>query len=180
VHLKEFQREGKLLLSVMDKEDDNPQSGSCFRIYRSLRRSSANQAPVIEPSSFPFKFSIRVEKGAEDGSIKYFPQSTYRDKSSLLTKFPMLGRRIISGQVRWGLNMLLYGNFSYIPAYREWTEHVLSCCEARLRTCALYEAMYASLYSYSRDMHVVRVFCESWCPTTNILHTISGEMSISL
>ena len=57
---------------------------------------------------------------------------------------------------------------------------MLSCFEARLRRCALYEAVYASLYSYSCDMHVVRVFCKSWCPTPNTLYTISREMSFSL
>ena len=30
VHLKEFQRDSRLLPSVVDKKDDNPQSGSCF------------------------------------------------------------------------------------------------------------------------------------------------------
>ena len=132
VHLKEFQHDGRLLLSVVDKEGDDPRSGNCFRIYRSLRRPKANQTPVIEPSSFPSKFSIRVEKGAEDGSVGYFLQSTYHDKSSLLTEFPMLGRRIISGQSRCGLNMLLDVDFGYIPLYWEWKEHVLSCFEARL------------------------------------------------
>ena len=132
VHLKEFQRDDRLLLSVVDKEDDNPRSGSCFRIYHSLRKPKANQTPVIEPSSFPSKFSVRMEKGAEDGSVGYFLQSTYHDKSSLLTKFPVLGRHIISGQSRWGPNMLLYGDFGYIPLYWECTEHVLSCFEACL------------------------------------------------
>jgi len=101
VYLKEFQRDGKPLLFVMDKENDNPRSGSYFQIYRSLRRPRVNQTPVIEPSSFPPKFSIRVEKGAEDGSVGYFLQSTHHDKSSLLTEFPVRGRRIISGQSSW-------------------------------------------------------------------------------
>jgi len=69
--------------------------------------------------------------------------------------------------------------FGYIPLYWKWTEHVISCFEARLRRCALYQAVYASLYSYGRDMHVLCAFCESWCPTPNTFHTISGEMSIS-
>ena len=42
------------------------------------------------------------------------------------------------------------------------------------------QAAYASLYSYSRDAYVLRAFCESWCPTTNALHTLSGEPLISL
>ena len=40
--------------------------------------------------------------------------------------------------------------------------------------------MYALLYTFDRDPHVIRAFCEAWCPETNTLHTISGEMSVSL
>ena len=40
--------------------------------------------------------------------------------------------------------------------------------------------MYTSLYTYDRDPHVICAFCEAWCPETNTLHTISGEMSISM
>jgi len=111
--------------------------------------------------------------------LEYFLQSAYHDKSSLLTKFPMLGRRIISRESRWGPNMLLDGDFSYIPLYWEWTEHVLYYFKARLQRCALYQAVYASLYSYGRDMHILRAFRQSLCPTTNTLHTISTKMSIS-
>ena len=100
VHLKEFYCDGTLFFSGMDKEDDKPQLGSCFQVCCSLRRPKANQVPDIEPSSFPSKFSIRVEKGAEDGSVGYFLQGTYHDKSNLLTEFPMLGCCIISGQSR--------------------------------------------------------------------------------
>ena len=107
VHLKEFQRDGKFFLSVVDK-DNKPQSGSSFRVHRSLRRPKTK---AIELSSFPPKFSIQVKKGANDDSVWYFLQSVYHDKLSLLTEFPMLWSRIISGQYRWGLNMLLYGAF---------------------------------------------------------------------
>jgi len=62
MHLKEFQRDGKLFLSVMDKEGDKPQSGSLFRVHRSLRRPKANQAPAIEPLSFPPSFPFERRK----------------------------------------------------------------------------------------------------------------------
>ncbi|KAL2937958.1 Cystic fibrosis transmembrane conductance regulator [Bienertia sinuspersici] len=44
----------------------------------------------------------------------------------------------------------------------------------------MYIAVYASLYSYAKDINFIRTFCESWCPTTNTLHTQLGELSISL
>jgi len=117
VHFKEFQPDDKLFLSVVDKEDDKPQSGSCFLVCCSLRRPKENQTPAIEPSSFPLMFSIRVKKGVEDDLARYFLQSMYHDKSSLLIKFPMLRQRIISGQSRRGANILLYGDFGCFPLY---------------------------------------------------------------
>jgi len=92
----------------------------------------------------------------------------------------MLGCQIITGKARWGPSLLLYGEFPYIPLHWEWTERVLACFGQCLRDCSLYQVVYASLYSYSRDTHVLYAFCESWCPTTNTLHTLSGELSISL
>ena len=40
--------------------------------------------------------------------------------------------------------------------------------------------MYASLYSCDRDLQVLRAFYKAWFPETNILHTILGEISITL
>ncbi|XP_021299429.1 uncharacterized protein LOC110428080 [Herrania umbratica] len=42
------------------------------------------------------------------------------------------------------------------------------------------DAIYASLYTYDRNKGVIRAFCESWCPTTNTIHTAFGEASLSL
>ncbi|TYK06377.1 hypothetical protein E5676_scaffold163G00690 [Cucumis melo var. makuwa] len=44
----------------------------------------------------------------------------------------------------------------------------------------LYGAEIASLYTYDRNSDVVRAFCEAWCPSTNTLHTMVDELSISL
>ena len=40
--------------------------------------------------------------------------------------------------------------------------------------------MYAFLYSYNHDIHVLHAFCEGWCRTTNTPHTISKGISIFL
>ncbi|KAA0055865.1 uncharacterized protein E5676_scaffold943G00610 [Cucumis melo var. makuwa] len=39
---------------------------------------------------------------------------------------------------------------------------------------------WASLYTYDRNSDVVRAFCEAWCPSTNTLHIMADELSISL
>nr|GLL21813.1 uncharacterized protein LOC109157656 [Ipomoea trifida] len=44
----------------------------------------------------------------------------------------------------------------------------------------IYDAVFASLFTYDRNVDIVQAFCEAWCPRTNTLVTSSGEMSISL
>ena len=129
--------------------------------------------PTTKPLSFAQRFSIRVERGADDGYEACYLQSVHRDRSISITEFFTLGRQIIAGKARCGKTLLLYQELGYIPLYWELTERVLACFGTHLRDCSLYQAVYASLYSYSRDAHVLRDFCESWCPTTNTLHTLS-------
>ena len=40
--------------------------------------------------------------------------------------------------------------------------------------------MYALLYTFDRDPHVIRAFCEAWCFEANTWRTIFGEMLIYL
>ncbi|EOY16793.1 Uncharacterized protein TCM_035673 [Theobroma cacao] len=42
------------------------------------------------------------------------------------------------------------------------------------------DAIYASLYTNDLNKDVIRAFCESWCLTTNTLHTVFGKASLAL
>jgi len=44
-----------------------------------------------------------------------------------LPSFLILGHQIIVRKARWGLSLLLYRKFAYIPLYWEWMERVLTC-----------------------------------------------------
>jgi len=82
-----------------------------------------------------------MERGADDGVEVLHLQSVYHDRSSLITEFFMLGRQIIAWKDQWGPNLLLYGEFPYIPLYWEWTERVLACFGQCLRDCSYYQAI---------------------------------------
>ena len=128
VCFKGFQWDGGLYLSVVDAEDAPAESGSSFRVHRSLHRHKAAQLLTIEPFSFAQRFSIRVERGANGGSEACYLQSVHHDRSSLITEFFILGHQIITRKAQWGLALLLHREFGYIPLYREWMERVLACC----------------------------------------------------
>ena len=68
-----------------------------------------------------------MEKGVDRGFKARYLHSVYHDKSNLITEFVMLRRQIIVGKAQWGPSLLLYGDFAYIPLYREWMEWVLAC-----------------------------------------------------
>ncbi|CAH9073716.1 unnamed protein product [Cuscuta europaea] len=44
----------------------------------------------------------------------------------------------------------------------------------------IYDAVYASLFTYDRCTNAIQAFCEAWCPTTNTLLTSIGELTITL
>ena len=88
VYFKGFQRDGGLYLSVVDVEDALAESGSLFLFtVLCVRRPKAAQVPTIKLSSFAQRFSIRVERGADDCSEARYLQSVYHDSSNLITKF---------------------------------------------------------------------------------------------
>ncbi|KAL0349460.1 UNVERIFIED_CONTAM: hypothetical protein Sangu_1173800 [Sesamum angustifolium] len=90
------------------------------------------------------------------------------------------GSSIIEGDAKWDGDLCFTGEFRYTKGYWEWTQDVLSRCGDRLRHLKIYDAVYASLFTYDHNSDIVKAFSEAWCPLTNTLLTSAREMSISL
>lgn len=73
-----------------------------------------------------------------------------------------------------------FGETTYTRSYWEWTEYILAKHRRTLMEAHVYDAVYASLFTYDRCENVMRAFYNIWCPSTNTLHTPVGEMSISI
>lgn len=104
----------------------------------------------------------------------------HHSRSTPGTPFPTLRSRIASKETHWGDSLVLQGDFRYTVGYWEWAEDVLTRCKATLGKARIFDAVYASLYTYDRNSDIVRAFCEAWSPSTNSLVTATGELSISL
>jgi len=178
VRFKEYKRRDKVYLSVEENEDTKAELGTTFIVYPSLLHPEVEKMPIVPRFHFALLLTTKVVERAHDDI--YLLHSANHDDGCSVTTFSLLGRRIISGKVRSGPALKIFVEFSFILKYWEWVDHILSCFESQLRTCRLFDAVYASLYTYDRDPHVIYAFCEAWCPETNTLHTISREMSISL
>ncbi|KAI5312471.1 hypothetical protein L3X38_041644 [Prunus dulcis] len=105
---------------------------------------------------------------------------SWSQETDSLGAFELLSDRIHNGAVNWGSVLPTAGESTFIEYYWEWLEDVLSRNTQVLKSVGLYNAVFASLFSYDRHAPVIRAFCEYWCPATNTLHTSQGEMSISL
>ena len=93
--------------------------------------------------------------------------------------FGLLDSRVRDGEANEEAHSKYLG-FFFTKGYWEWVEVVLGQHGPFLKGCKLYEAIFASLFSYDRHASITRAFCERWCPTTNTLHTSIGEVSIFL
>nr|GME11800.1 ABC transporter G family member 11 [Ipomoea batatas] len=99
---------------------------------------------------------------------------------SFADTFPSLGKRILDGEVSWSNHPNFDGEFSFTKGYWEWAEDILSHYGKVLRKGSIYDAVYASLFTYDRNTSIIQAFCEAWCPLTNTLVTSQGEVTISL
>ncbi|KAH7845734.1 hypothetical protein Vadar_005411 [Vaccinium darrowii] len=95
-------------------------------------------------------------------------------------RFILLGDQINAQRATWTDPLAGFGQFSFTERYWEWVEDVLGRFSEVLSSARIYGAVYASLFTYSRDEDLIRSFYELWCPSTNTLHTQEGELSISL
>lgn len=112
-------------------------------------------------------------------------QPTLDSKDARSSSFDLLSHRIIAGAASWmstskGSLLKYVREFSFIPNYWEWLEDVLSRNRHTLVDAKIYDAVFASLFTYDQSVNVIQAFCEFWCPATNTLHTSAGELSISL
>lgn len=55
---------------------------------------------------------------------------------------------------------------------------MLCRCKELLRASLLYDAVFASLFTYGFDENLLKAFCECWSIMTNTLHILVGEISI--
>jgi len=150
---KEYKRRNKVYLSVVENEDIKAEFGTTFIVYPSLLRLDIENIPIIPRFDFVSPLTTRVpDRTRDDGYLLY---SASHDDSCPVNTFPLVGRRIISGEVHRGPTLKIFREFSFILKYLKWVEHILSSFESQLRTFRLFNALYSSLYTYDRNSHVI-------------------------
>jgi len=128
VRLKEYKRRDKVDLSVVENKEAKAELGTTFIVYPSLLRPDMEKIPVIPCTDFASPLTTWVVDKVHDDI--YLLHSTSHDDSCSITSFSLLGRRIISGEVRWGPTLKIFGECSVVLKYWEWVEHILSCFES--------------------------------------------------
>jgi len=128
VHFKEYKQRDKVYLSVVENEDTKAELGTTFIVYPLLLRSDVEKIPIVPRSNFASPLTTKVADRAHDDI--YLLHSASHDDSCSITTFLLLGRRIISGEVRWGPTSKIFREFSFILNYWEWVEHILLCFES--------------------------------------------------
>ncbi|KAH7845088.1 hypothetical protein Vadar_012579 [Vaccinium darrowii] len=107
-------------------------------------------------------------------------RSSLHQKDSGSEHFLLLGDQIMNGDAKWGNSTPQFGEISLIDGYWDWLEDVFAWNKDLLTAAKIYDAVFASLFTYDRNTNLIRSFCELWCPSTNSLHVPAGEVSISL
>ncbi|KAF3618591.1 1,2-dihydroxy-3-keto-5-methylthiopentene dioxygenase 4 [Capsicum annuum] len=146
-----------------------------FRDYTSP--SSKNKYLLIEADDdWTLKHDIGVNQ-----SIKVWLLRTPNQRQlNIVSALPCLGCRILKGDIRWGNTMEVTGEYRHTQGYWEWAEDIFVGRVQTLKVAKIYDAIYASLFTYDRNSNILQAFLEAWCPTTNTFLTSTGELSISI
>ncbi|KAG5523896.1 hypothetical protein RHGRI_030781 [Rhododendron griersonianum] len=173
---KSFQ-EGSM--TILNDSTDKVENGTTLTVHSAFLGAWALQyeplGDVLQPPQWAIETSCEVI-GSKSDSLALLLQSAHHDEEQP-TPFSLLGHRIQTEEAVWGNTFKAIIDPSYCEGY--W-EDILSRHEQMLKKAKIYEAIYASLFSYDRLGSVMRHFCELCSPSTNTLHTAAGEMSISL
>ncbi|KAH7859948.1 hypothetical protein Vadar_007393 [Vaccinium darrowii] len=171
-------------VTILDNSTDNVEDGTSLAVRPSFIGEWALQ---YEPISDTFHLPQWATKmkckiiGSQPDSEVLLLQSFYHDKEGdQSTPFPILARKSQDEKAVWSNFFKAITEPSYCKGYWEWLEDILGRHEEMLRKKKIYDAIYASLFSYDRLASVMRYFCEFWSLSTNTLHTSAGERSISL
>nr|GLL19814.1 uncharacterized protein LOC105964676 [Ipomoea trifida] len=162
---------------------DGGSGGQHAEIDSDHKVTLAVNQPLASPSPPKFTVSYHERNWTLEYDIPPFkvwtlqPGLKHEPSTDIL---PTLGSRIIDDEVKWGKDIDFEGEFIYMPGYWEWAEDALNFFRKPLREGMIYDDVFASLFTYDRNVDIVQAFCEAWCPRTNTLITSSGEISISL
>ncbi|CAL2276472.1 unnamed protein product [Prunus armeniaca] len=175
-------------VTILEDESDNRDEGTTLlvgvpllgsevsEVDNSLDIPSWSQEVFCQLSSF--KKSKSTDRDLHSTVLQL--KSSHHTYTNSSKAFELLSDRIHNGAVNWSSALPTAGESTFTEYYWEWLEDVLSRNTQVLKSTGLYNAVFASLFSYDRHAPVIQAFCGYWCLATNTLHTSQGEMSISL
>ncbi|KAK6144781.1 hypothetical protein DH2020_021601 [Rehmannia glutinosa] len=164
-------------LMILDDKSQSIDKGTILAVFDPVIGRYATAWPRLTNPSYLEEWSKEIPSSKT--SKTWTLQATHHQQSAESTPLPTLGRHIIEGQAKWDDYIKFAGEFHYIKGYWEWTRRV-SAVKNSLQKVKIYDAVYASLFTYDNNSNIIRAFCEAWCPSTNTLLTSFGELSISL
>nr|GLL37515.1 zinc finger BED domain-containing protein RICESLEEPER 2-like [Ipomoea trifida] len=92
---------------------------------------------------------------------------------SFTDTFPSLGKRILDSEVSWSKHLKFDGEFSFTKCYWEWAEDILNHFGKVLKKWSIYDAVYASLFTYDCNTSIIQAFLRRMVPTNEYLSDIT-------
>ncbi|KNA04129.1 hypothetical protein SOVF_202510, partial [Spinacia oleracea] len=179
IYFKYHDTPGEEALSLM--QDVNSLEGTHIRSFPPVTGPFAKIKPRTEFSGPKSWYKEYYDVNAFGGKTpKHVLISSHHRPCIEARSFQTLSARLSRKEAKWSHCLKFGVEPAYIPLYWEWLEDFLRHSRYTLGSTHILDVVYASLYLYKCNSPVMQAFCDSWCPTTNTLHTSVGEMSISL
>ncbi|KAI5328304.1 hypothetical protein L3X38_027701 [Prunus dulcis] len=153
-------------VTILEDESDSRDEGTTLLVGAPLLASEVSEVDnYLHISSWSqevfcqlssFKKSKSTDRDLHSTVLQL--KSLHHTETNSLGVFELLSDRIHNGAVNWGSVLPTAGEYTFIEYYWEWLEDVPSRNTQVLKSVGLYNAVFASLFSYDRHAPVIRAF----------------------
>ncbi|CAL2228164.1 unnamed protein product [Prunus armeniaca] len=143
-------------ITILEDESNNQDEGTTLLVGAPLLASEVSEGdnylhiPSWSQDVFCQLSSFKKSKSTDRDlhSIVLQLKSSHHTDTDSLKAFELLSDRINNGAVNWSSALPTVGESTIIEYYWEWLEDVLSRNTQVLKSTGLYNAVFASLFSY--------------------------------
>ena len=146
-------------VTILEDDSEDFEEGTTLSMHRSLTNLQFLSVPVTkDPLHISSWFQVAFCKLTNINNSKLnkvkpvsnvlLLNSSHQTTTKVHDEFGLLGSRVHDEEAKWGSSFKVLGESFFIEGYWEWVKEVLGWHGPFLKGCKLYEAIFASLFSY--------------------------------
>ncbi|MCD9645051.1 hypothetical protein HAX54_033704, partial [Datura stramonium] len=155
VNLKDYTSPSSKLKYLIIESNERHAMQTRLLVQTPSTRWYAGPWPLLRNSLHMKNWTFECNSTSTRSSQMCSLQMPLHRYTNIASAFPSLACCIVREEIRWGETVVFEGEYCHIPGYWEWAEDTLARSQEALIATDIYDAVYASLFTYDRNSDVL-------------------------